>query len=258
MQTSLIQPHEFVHPGKKMGCLPRDFSMHSQGYLPCAPAFPRDLEMTEAELTVKCDELMHNQATLCDIRLKAGPNGGPIPSRDQDGYGYCWAHSSVSAMLLARAVQNEPYADLSAFAVAAIIKNYRDEGGWGQESLQFIADRGVPTSQFWPQQSMNRANDNPATWADAAKHKAVRWYDMDPDRIWIQMASSLARNWPTINDYNRWSHSVNGARIKDLKGRIHTIWNSWSDSWKDLGMGDLEGSGWFPDNCLALVIGEPS
>ena len=259
MQTTLIQPYDLLPPSIMTGLIPRDRMLHPQGYLGAlAPPFPRELELLESEIQVRLDELMHAQATLPDIRLKAGPNGGPIPSRDQDGYGYCWCHSSVSAMLLKRAAQNEPYVDLSAFAIGCIVKNYRNQGGWGSQSMEFLAERGCPTSEFWPQQSTKRSNDNPATWENAKLHQALRWYDLDDDRMWLQQASCMARNWPTVNDYNWWSHSVCGARMKDYKGRVLTIWNSWSDSWKDQGMGDLEGGRAVCSDCWALVTGEPS
>ena len=43
---------------------------------------------------------------------------------------------------MARAKDNQPYADLSAYAIACIIKGYADEGGWNGESMQFLRERG--------------------------------------------------------------------------------------------------------------------
>lgn len=213
---------------------------------------------------------------------------GNIPSRDQNGYGYCWAHSPISALLLARAAANLPYADLSPFAIGCIIKDYRNEGGWGALATDFLIKRGCPTSKYWPQQSTNRANDNPDTWADAAQYKATEYY-MDNIAVYdrnisfAQAATALLLNYPCVLDYNWWGHSVAGADlvngqslfglIRTASGKLATlsefhsiwemndpvtagfgirIWNSWGDSWSDRGMGILTPAKSVPDGGLII------
>src|SRR5882724_6179007 len=117
------QPNAQGHSGLK----PRNFQTHPVGSYAFAKPFDVPL-IPESEWQSKLDAQKAAHAQLSDIRNVSGPNGGPIPPRDQDGKGYCWAHSSTSAALLARAVAGEPYADLSAFMVACIIKGYQDEG----------------------------------------------------------------------------------------------------------------------------------
>lgn len=252
-------PSEFdAPPGCSKGLRPRDFLAVPLGSKPMAPAYPKELELMESEIQPRLDALLQAQVTLYDLRLR-GNAGGMIPSRDQDGIGWCWCHSGVSAALLERCKQGEPYVDLSAFAIGSIIKNYRDEGGNGIEGVEFQAERGCPTSQFWPQQSRSKANDNPQTWANAALHKMQLWYDLDPSRMWLQLCSAMAMDLgPAVSDFNWWSHSVCTARIKDYKGKVSTIWNSWGDSWSDQGMGDLQGSHAVPDNAQVLRIEAPS
>jgi hypothetical protein len=112
---------------KKCGTIPRDFMRCPLGYIAHARAW--DLELIpESEWQARLDEQIKDKAQLSNVR-DTGMNGQPIPSRDQNGKGFCWAHSGVSAHLIARAVMGEPYADLSAYALACIIKKYRDEGG---------------------------------------------------------------------------------------------------------------------------------
>jgi hypothetical protein len=234
---------------KARGLMPRNFATHPVGYGAYAPAFDIDL-IPESEWQDRLDEQIKNKAQLSDIR-NTGMGGKPIPSRDQDGYGYCWAHSSTSAALLIRALNNEPYADLSAFAVACIIKNYRNQGGWGAESLEFIAERGIPTSEFWPQKSVSRANDNPKTWENAARHKFTEWMDLDPRDMKRQLVACLLLNIPIVSDFSWWTHSVCSVDLVSLSPFRTRIWNSWSDSWSSNGMGILEGKRAIPDAAIA-------
>src|SRR5690606_2137115 len=107
----------------------------------------------ESEWDARWDEMVEQKSSLRDIWEKAD-NGKQPPNLYQNGQGYCWAHSTVNAVQVARAVANMPYVPLSAYMVACIIKNYRDEGGWCGQSAAFIRDNGVCSQEFWPQQSM--------------------------------------------------------------------------------------------------------
>lgn len=243
---------------KAMGCYPRDFMRCPVGYLPCAKPFDIEL-IPESEWQSRLDAQIAAKAQLlANLRNTSGPNNGPIPSRDQNGKGYCWAHSSTSASMIIRALMNEPYADLSAYAVACVIKKFQDEGGWGSESLEFIADRGIPTSQFWPQQSMSQSNDNPNTWANAKLHRFTEWMDLDPNQMKAQLVTCLLLGIPVVSDFNWWSHSVMSGDLVSLSPFRTRIWNSWGDSWSENGTGILEGSKAIPDAGLAPRVMTPS
>jgi hypothetical protein len=241
---------------KARGLIPRDYQRCPIGYLG-ALAKPFDLPLIpESEWQARLDAQVAEHAQLSDIRNR-GMGGSPIPSRDQDGKGYCWAHSGVSAHLLVRALVNEPYADLSAYAVACMIKDFRDEGGWGSEGVEFQGTKGVPTSEFWPQQSMSRSNDNPKTWENAARHKYVEWMDGAPQNK-AQLVTALLSNCPCVCDYNWWSHSVCGMDLVGLSPFRIRIWNSWGDSWSENGTGILEASKAIPDGLLVARVVTPS
>lgn len=244
-------------PGQGMGCVPRNFQTHPVGYCLYAKTFDLPL-IPESQWQGLLDARILAKAQFSDIRNR-GNGGQPIPSRDQNGKGYCWAHSSVSAMLIRRALSNESYVDLSAYAVACKIKGFRDEGGWGSESLEFIAQNGVPSSQFWPQQSMSRANDNPTTWTNAGLHKFTNWRDLDPDKMKAQLVTCILGNYgPVVSDFNWWSHSVCTVDILSLNPFRTLIWNSWGDSWSENGMGELEGNKAIPDAGLVALESTPS
>lgn len=168
--------------------------------------------------------------------------------------------------MMLRAVMGQPYVPLSAYAIACIEKSYRDEGGWGAESLEFITNRGVPSSQFWPMQSMQRSNDNPATWANAALHKVSSgWWDVDLaqyDRqmTFDQVATLLLSRIPVVGDFNWWGHSVCLLDLVETEpGSFGVrILNSWGDSWSDRGMGVLKGKQAIPNSATAPRVTVPS
>ena len=130
------------------GLIVRSFRDHPVGKY-CA-AFPF-APMANSEIDDRINLMEAEKATLLDVR-------GSIPSTDQGSQGYCWAHSTVSAMLLLRAKQGLPYVELSAYGIAAPIKKFRNEGGWCQESMDWITTKGCPSSATWPIQSMSRDN----------------------------------------------------------------------------------------------------
>lgn len=236
-----------VLAGGAHGCIPRTTP---KGYYAFAPhAFPIPL-IPRSEWAGRIKEMEAKKSRLSDIRM-TGNAGTPIPSRDQNGVGYCWCHSGVSCHLVLRALNGEPYADLSPFAIGCQIKGYRDEGGNGIEGLDWQVKNGVPTSQFWPQRSMSRSNDTPAMRANSALHKVtVSWADLD-SRNFDQLATCLLNRIPVIVDYDWWSHSV--CALDLVSETSIRIWNSWGDSWSDQGMGILEGSRAIPDDQCAPV-----
>lgn len=284
-------PHTDESGTRKKGLIPRDWTAHPQGIykgetgmhaVPDLPSFDA------SDFPRMIDDQLKESRRLSDFRAIRGPSNGLIPSRDQNGRGYCWRHSGTSAHLLLRAVQNEPYVDLSAYAGACMIKRYRDEGGWGAQGLDDIMERGDPSSQFWPQQSTSRSNDNPATWENAKLHRITEGFidlgspQYDRNLTVNQMITCLLCCIPVVVDFNWWSHSVcamdavNGksqwkvtrnivsgklmklAEFESFWG-MHTvmagiairIWNSWSDSWSEKGSGLLTGSKAVPDGATA-------
>jgi hypothetical protein len=241
---------------KKCGTVPRDWAKSPHGSLMHAKPFDLPL-IPRSEWQSRLDAQIAAKAQLSDVRNQ-GYGGKPIPSRDQNGKGYCWAHSSTSAAMICRAIMNEPYADLSAYMVACIIKGYADEGGWGAESLEFIAENGIPDSKFWPQQSMRRSNDNADMRADAAKHKYTDWRDLDPSNMKAQLVTCLLMGFPVVTDFNWWSHSVCTIDLVSLSPFRTRIWNSWGDSWSENGTGVLEGDKAIPDSALCAIVMTPS
>lgn len=197
------------------GLLPRDWVKVPCGSMPGAPmASIAKIPRTDWSGIIR--DINESKGLLSQIVRKKG-----IKNRNQNGRGYCWAHSTVSTAMVARAKANLPIAELSAYAIACIIKNFRDQGGWNGESMKFLRERGCPTEEFWPQQGVSRQYDNPATWADAAKYKCTEWEDI-PDRDFDQLMTYLLLGMAAPIDLNWWAHSVCAIDPVDGMSMFHS------------------------------------
>lgn len=257
-QTFAAPPPGQGSPTEGMGYVPRDFRKYPQGYLMHAKPFDMPLFSDEQiEAGIIAQEA--NKSSLQHLRDIAA-NGSRMPSYDQNGQGYCWAYSSTCAASLARVAAGLPYVRLSAHKVGCFVKGYRDQGGWNAQSVEHIATDGVPSEELWPAKSMSRANDTPAMRENAALHKITEWMDLaegGPD-LKRQLATALLCNCPTAVDFSWWSHSVCAVRLISWNPFKIRIWNSWTDSWSDAGMGDLEGSRAIPNGAIAVRVVNPS
>ncbi len=249
VQTPYVDPNGEI---KMTGLMPRNYGAFPLGcYGSIPPGFAYPL-MTDEEIQAAIIRKNADKSWLADLR-EVGMYGARMPSRDQNGRGYCWMHSGVSANMLCRARDNQPYADLSAYAGACIIKGYRDQGGWGAEGVEWMQANGMPTSKTWPQKGTSRSYDTPAMRTEAALYKPTGvWADLKPrdDRA---LATCLCKNFPVVVDFNWWSHSVCACKLISWKPLKILIWNSWGDSWSESGMGELAGSKAVPDGQVALT-----
>lgn len=215
-----------IPPGKKTGLIPRDYSAYPVGYLAFAPAFPDDQLIPESDWPALWAEQQANQASLLNLRQA---NYDTLKSLDQNGYGLCWAFSSTKATMYVRAIMGLPLARLSAWYVAGMIKGWRDQGGWGAASLEFIVQHGVPLMEKCPKYSRS------AVAADAADnaelHKVTEWWDGsdNPTLAQKQLVSSLLRDIPCVVDLNDMGHSMCAIAIGNLNPLEIIYDNSWGD-----------------------------
>lgn len=261
-----------VVDGERMsrGLCPRDYSRQPVGSIRGVPSWdPKLIKLIPRnEWSSRIKDKQQAKSQLSDIRM-IGNAGNPIPSLNQGNKGYCWAHSSTHAVMMNRAIANDPYLPLSAYAIACVIKNFRDEGGWGALSLAYMVEHGVPTQEFWPQGSMSPSNNNSRTWEDAAKRKVLGgWADLsvapyDRHLTLDQVMSCYLQDIPVVLDLFWWGHSVLGLDALEFDSSLplsdpnrwgNRFLNSWGDSWSSLGMGTLRGNKSIPDGAVASRI----
>jgi len=180
----------------------------------------------------------------------------------------CWFYSGTAAIQCLRMRDNQKNMRLSAHSGAWVIKNGRDQGGWGAQGLDFLKDRGVMPVSLWPEKSMNgRQYDTPANWEVAKEYRATEGFvDLQPpaydrDLTAHQIISCYLNRIPVISDFNWWGHSVCGLWCYDIdKSRskndpkryaANEILNSWGKGWGKNGRGILKDSKAFPNGASA-------
>ena len=189
------------------------------------------------------------------------PNGTIVTRRNNSVLysGNCWAYGTASAVTLLRALQGLPYRRLSAHAIGCMVKGYRDQGGWGAQSLDFVKERGIPDVDHWAEKSMSRSNDRPETWVNARKHRVTEGFVelnapvYDRDLTFDQKMTCLLNRIPVVCDYMWWGHCVCAADPVEVEpGSFGSRdWNSWGDGWSAKGMGIIRGDKAVPDNAVA-------
>ena len=257
-------------PTKARGCIPPDYAMHPEAR-PLPRIAPGQLPLIpRSEWSARCAEKKAMRSRLSDIRRTSGPGGNAIPSLQQtdptgrykDGspcWGYCWAHSATMGHMLVRACMGQPYVKLSAFMVAALIKQYRNQGGWGALALDFIEKNGQPSVGLWPENGVDPKYDTPAMRADAARHKITAdWADLgtavyERNLTLDQVATLLLSNVPVVGDFNWWGHSVILMDWEEVEPGSFGArgLNSWGDGWGDMGEFVLRGNKTIPDGATA-------
>lgn len=127
----------------------------------------------------------------------------------------CWCYAVVHAVMIERVKQNQPPIRLSPTSAAAPIKNYRNEGGWGTQALEWIAKYGVASEEFWPQNRIDRQYFE-SSREDSLKHRIEEWFDLR-DRNFDEKASCLLQNIPVPSGYDWMGHEMCSCDLVVLK-----------------------------------------
>ena len=82
-----------------------------------------------------------------------------VPVLNQGRFKYCWAYAVVAGVMNRYAFQglNNPVDELSATAVAAQGKNYRNVGGHCSQAITYAEKYGIPEARYWPNNSKDKS-----------------------------------------------------------------------------------------------------
>jgi hypothetical protein len=130
------------------------------------------------------------------------------------------------------------------------VKGWRDQGGWGSESLEKIRGEGVPPMDLCPAYSSRY--DTPEVKAAAAANRVTEWWDGTDDRDTNRqiMVSCFLLGLPPVLDLDWMGHSMCGAELDSINPLRAFTDNSWGESAGEKGLYRLEGSKAIPDGLV--------
>lgn len=234
------------------GHTPRPYDQVPEGELgPFASSFPHLIP--EDEWDDRIEEKDRTQSGLYFAWKQSG-----MAPLNQNGTNYCWCNGVVTAIQLTRIVNNAPFIEYSPASVAAPIKGYRNQGGWGGEALDYIVNNGILPAQYWPVNAIKRQYDTPESREERKKHKITEWYELQA-RNFNQLMTAVLLDFPVAVGYNWWQHEV--CAIRPVKIGIKQygigILNSWGISYGDNGYAVLTRSKATPDDAVCPATFNP-
>lgn len=232
-------------PNKGRGLIPRDFSAEPYGSIEYADAFPLPL-IPESEWEDRMAEIERTKSSIVDVCDQVG-----LKVKNQQQTNYCWINAPTHCVEIMRVMQGQQHVELSPASVGAIIKGFRNVGGWGTEGTKKIASDGLVPSKLWPNNAIDRKYNTPEANAERVKYQVDEWWELKPRNL-QELATCLLLNIPVAVGLNWWGHEVTFVKLVRKNGQWGAmIDNSWGTTWGDNGRGVLLGSKAIPDDAIA-------
>jgi hypothetical protein len=184
--------------------------------------FPQALLIPRSEWQARIKEREERGWT---VRAKIAQAG--LPALNQASTNFCWANGPVTACETMRAIAGQKSVRLSSASVACRINGYRNEGGWGQDAIEFLATFGAVPEDRWPNAAIDRKYSTDDNLREAMKYRVTRWCELVPGNL-DELISMLLNDKPIAVGYNWWSHEVCAVDPAWVDGEIaYWIRNSW-------------------------------
>lgn len=203
------------------------------------------------EIIERLKEREAKKTRVYDVMQQKG-----VKPLNQGNTNYCWCNSVVDAVQVARVLNGAGHVPLSAASVAAPIKSYRNEGGWGIQAMKYIAEHGACPQSLWPANAISKQYDTAESRAAREPFKIAPdgWLDLPAD-AWEPLWTLVVLGFPCPMAHMEWSHEVLAIDLGlSSKGTIQTLC-------RNSGYGrDSSGHSWVdekfgrPDEALALQV----
>lgn len=239
----------FIGHQMSRGYVPRDWSTQPL-YSTAAPIRVPIIPASDHKEAIR--EREAKQRTNRELRDYIG-----LKSLDQNATNYCWFHGVTTGIHYLQIGTGEPRVDLSPASGASVIKQGRNEGGWGNQAIDYCMKHGVAPQALWGQNDRDfRRLDTPEMKQIKLQNRITGFYELKPGQNgWNELVTCLLHGWPVAVAFNWWRHLVCAIDVViDERGEICIlIHNSWGDRWGDRGLSLLKGSKKYPSEAHAVV-----
>ena len=216
------------------------------GYAANATGFIDGLSINPSDFQARIEQRESTQTQLSHKMIRAG-----LPCKNQASTNFCFANAPTHAVEILTVLQNQPLVILSAASVACIVTNFSNRGGWADDALGVIRERGVMPESVWPVNQISRRLDTDTNWKKAEPFKVDKWCTLQPKNM-NQLASMLLQDIPVPVAFNWWGHEVTAYDAIWLNGRLAIrCRNSWGMEYGDKGFFVLQGSKMYFDDGIA-------
>lgn len=219
--------HEIYHApaGLSKGWVAREYDGHPICAPMPIPVIPR------LEWSARISEMEATGRLLSQRWRAAGKN-----ALNQNGTNYCWCNAVVTAMEALRCAQGQADVSLSPASVAAPIRGYANQGGYGTEAIEYIQTHGIAPSCDWPVNAIDRKYATGSAETSRTQFKIDGYWELEQGNFDALM-TCLLLGFPCPMALGWWGHEICGMDPVDLgAGKFGVrILNSWGQDWGDQG-----------------------
>lgn len=225
----------------------KGFWRPTNGYAGAIP-FDQSLMIPRSEWQARIEERAARGLGLLPLIKQKG-----LKVLNQGQTNYCWINGCTYALMVRLLRDRNQIIRLSPASGGAQIKNYRNEGGWGDEAMEFIEKRGLAPQELWPANAIDPKYKTPATDKEMLNYRVPKWVRLQ-DRNHDQVVSCLLRDMPVPAGFNWWGHLICYVDLVWRNGvACPVLANSWGESYGDQGFSVLEGNRMLVDGGVAVL-----
>jgi hypothetical protein len=178
-----------------------------------------------------------------------------LPSKNQQQTNYCWCNAVVGCYEVMRCKNGLELIKFAPASVAAPVKNFRNNGGWGGEALDFMTQSGIAPVEDWggDANAINRSLYTQAEKDRAAQFRVTESWELDANNF-DQVMTCVLLGLPVAIGLSWWGHEVYAADpVVITPGKYGVRFrNSWGDSYGTNGFNILTESKATPDDACCI------